>query len=80
MIAPLITKLQNCTNSSELQSIYSEILSEYENINFPSTELKIISKKLVTEPIETFIHEFDSDSLREKNIRQLENIKLLDNM
>ena len=80
MITPLITKLQNCKDSLELQSIYSEILSEYDNINFPSAESKAMSRQLVTEPIETFIREFNSDFLREKNIRQLESIKLFDNM
>lgn len=80
MIAPLITKLQNCTNSSELQSIYSEILSEYENISFPSAESKAMSKQLVTEPIETFINEFDSEYLREQNKKLLESIKLFDSM
>jgi hypothetical protein len=80
MIAPLITKLQNCTDSSELQSIYSEILSEYDNINFPSTESKAMSKLLVTEPVETFINEFDSEYLREQNKKLLESIKLFDSM
>jgi DUF438 domain-containing protein len=80
MIAPLITKLQNCTDSSELQSIYSEILSEYENINFPSVESKIMSKQLVTEPVETFINEFDSEYLREQNKKLLDSIKLFDSM
>lgn len=80
MIAPLITKLQNCTDSSELQLIYSDILSEYENINFPSLELKVASKLLVTEPVEAFIREFDSDYLREQNKKLLESIKLYDNM
>ena len=80
MIAPLITKLQNCTNSSELQSIYSEILAEYENINFPSAESKAMSKQLVIEPIEIFINEFDSEYLREQNKKLLESIKLFDSM
>ena len=80
MIAPLITKLQNCKDSSELQSIYQEILSEYENVNFPSADIKELSKKLVTEPIETFINEFDSEFLREQNSRMLESIKLFDSM
>jgi hypothetical protein len=80
MIAPLITKLQNCTDSSELQSIYSEILSEYDNINFPSTESKAMSKLLVTEPVETFINEFNSEYLREQNKKLLESIKLFDSM
>jgi DUF438 domain-containing protein len=80
MIAPLITKLQNCKDSSELQSIYSEILSEYDNINFTSAESKAMSKLLVTEPIEKFINEFDSKLLKEYNIKQLESIKLFDIM
>ena len=80
MIAPLITKLQNCTDSSELQSIYSEILIEYENINFPSAESRAMSKQLVTEPIEIFINEFDSEYLREQNKKLLDSIKLFDNM
>ena len=80
MIAPLITKLQNCKDSSELQSIYSEILSEYDNINFTSAESKAMSKLLVTEPIENFIKEFDSKLLKEYNIKQLESIKLFDMM
>jgi len=80
MIAPLITKLQNCTDSSELQSIYSEILSEYDNINFPSAESKAMSKLLVTEPVETFINEFNSEYLREQNKKLLESIKLFDSM
>ena len=79
-IAPLITKLQNCKDSSELQSIYSEILSEYDNINFTSAESKAMSKLLVTEPIEKFINEFDSKLLKEYNIKQLESIKLFDIM
>ena len=80
MITPLITKLQNCQDSSELQSIYKEVLSEYENINFPSVEIKNMSKRLVIEPIEIFINEFNSESLRKKNIRLLESIKLFDSM
>uniref|UniRef100_UPI00404B2AE4 hypothetical protein n=1 Tax=Flavobacterium sp. TaxID=239 RepID=UPI00404B2AE4 len=80
MIAPLITKLQNCKDSSELQSIYQEILYEYENVNFPTADIKELSKKLVTEPIETFINEFDSEFLREQNSRMLESIKLFDSM
>ena len=74
MIAPLITKIQNCKDSSELQSIYTEILTEYDNINFPSAESKAMSKQLVTEPIEIFINEFDSEYSREQNK------KLLDSM
>lgn len=77
MITPLITKLQNCTNSSELQSIYSEILSEYENINFPSEEFKVKIKNMLTESIETFIREFDSEYHREANKNTLESLKLL---
>ena len=80
MIAPLITKLQNCKDSSELKPIYQEILSEYENINFPSVESKVMSKQLVVEPVETFINEFDSEYLREQNKKQLESIKLFDSM
>jgi DUF438 domain-containing protein len=80
MIAPLITKLQNCKDSSELQSIYSESISEYDNINFTSVESKAMSKLLVTEPIEKFINEFDSKLLKEYNIKQLESIKLFDIM
>ena len=80
MITPLILKLQNCKENSELQQIYIEILSEYENINFPSANSKFLSKFLVTEPIETFINEFNSDILRKKNITLLDSIKLLDNM
>ena len=80
MLTPLITKLQNCKDSSELQNIYDDILKEYDNINFPSIEAKELSKKLVTEPIETFINEFESDFLREKNLRMLETIKLFDSM
>ncbi|OOV25786.1 hypothetical protein BXU11_14020 [Flavobacterium sp. LM5] len=80
MITPLITKLQNCKDSSELQSIYSEILSEYDNINFPSAESKAMSKQLVTEPIEIFINEFDSEYLREQNKKLLDSIKLFDSM
>ena len=59
---------------------YSEILSEYDNINFTSAESKAMSKLLVTEPIEKFINEFDSKLLKEYNIKQLESIKLFDIM
>ena len=78
MIAPLITKLQNCTNSSELQSIYSEILSEYEKLNFPNPELKSKSKGLLTSTIDLYINEFDVN--RENNKRFLDALHIMDSL
>ncbi len=76
MIAPLITKLQNCTNSSELPSIYSEILSEYEKLNFPNLEFKNKSKGLLTSTIDLYINEFDVN--RENNKRLLDALRIMD--
>ncbi|QNK78080.1 hypothetical protein H7F37_03070 [Winogradskyella sp. PAMC22761] len=80
MISPLIIKLQNCQDKSKLESIYKDILIEYENLNFPNQEFKSKSKYLVTDSIEVFIKEFDSDMLRESNKRTLESLKLFDNL
>lgn len=77
MIASLITKLQNCKDSSELQSIYQDILSEYDRANFPSEEFKIATKSMLSESIETFIREFDSEYHREANKKVLESLKLI---
>lgn len=80
MITPLVNKLQNCQDKSELQSIYKDILSEYETLNFPNQEFKDKSRYLVTDSVEMFIKEFDSDILRESNKRALESLKILDNL
>ncbi len=78
MITPLIVKLQNCQDKSELQSIYKDILSEYNNLNFPNQNAKILSLRLLTETVDTYIEEFDSSFLRSKNIRSLESLKIFD--
>ncbi len=80
MITPLIDKLQNCQDKSELQSIYKNILLEYETLNFPNQEFKEMSRYLVTDSVEMFIKEFDSDMLRESNKRTLESLKIFDKL
>lgn len=80
MITPLVTKLQESTDKSELQSIYKDILSEYENLNFPNQDFKETSMYLLTDSIEMFIKEFDSSILRENNKKHLEALKILDKL
>ena len=76
MITPLITKLQNCTDSSKLQLIYTEILQEYEKLNFPNLEFKNKSKGLLTSTIDLYINEFDVN--RENNKRLLDALRIMD--
>lgn len=76
MIAPLITKLQNCEVSSELQSIYNEILQEYEKLNFPNSDFKNKSKGLLTSTIDLYINEFEGN--KENNRKLLDALRIMD--
>lgn len=77
MLKELIQKFRNTTDKSEMEKLSLQILKQIENLDYPNLEHKKNTLKLVAEPLETYIREYDSEVHRAYNSKNLDTILLL---
>jgi len=80
MLAPLVLKLKASTDKTEMLNLFSDIMKEAENLNYPNMEFKNNTFDLIKSTIQMYIDEYDSEYHRTYNARNLDAILLLDSL